>query len=1097
MRNVFYILIVFCFYSCKNEFNQDTLFTEVAESNIEFNNTLEYSKELNILNYLYFYNGAGVAIADFNNDRLSDIYFTGNQVSDKLYLNNGDFHFKDVTEVAYINNNEGWTTGVTTVDINQDGLMDIYVCKVSKHLNLESHNLLYINQGTNDDGIPQFKEQSQLYGLNFSGYSTQATFFDYDLDGDLDMYLLNHSLYPNSNYGTGKKRLGFDVSAGDRLFKNDNGYYKDISEEAGIYQGTIGYGLGISVSDLNNDGYPDLYIGNDFFENDYLYINQRDGTFREINADDSALGHTSHFSMGNTIADINNDLKSDIISMDMLPEDLKTLKSAATEYNYPIYQRYIKNGYNHQFMQNTFHLNQGNGKFSEIGFLSEIAATEWSWSPLTADFDNDGLKDLYITNGIKGVTNDMDFINFISNKTIPKHLGSDITYTSKDIIKKLPQKKVPNYIFRNIDGLTFENVTEQWMAKKPTFSNGAAYSDLDNDGDIDIVVNEVDEPANIYENHTSEKKANDYIKIAFKGSQKNRNGIGSKVIIYTKHKRLMGENYTTTGYLSAKEPYLHFGLGTDSSIDSIQVVWPTKVWQTIVEPRMNESLTVNYLDAKGDYYKDIKLSDKNYLSSINSLITYTHKDQETLDFSRDPLLPYSLSNNGPDIEIGDLNNDGLEDVVITGAKKQAAEVWIQNKEQKFKKLESIALNNDAISDDTAIALVDVNGDGKKEIIIASGGNEFKRGKAIIPRLYYFNNGEIVKDSTQFKDVEVNASKVSVLDIDNDGDKDICITANVEPHQFGETPKQYIFENNGKGNFEDVTDQICKDFRTIGNVYDIVWKDLDSNGFKDAIVVGHWMPITIFMNDGKNLNILNSKELADTSGWWNTLIAEDFDNDGDIDIIAGNWGLNTRLRTSEAEPINLYRQDFDDNGSKETIVTYYYKGVETTIANKDELVKQLPRLNKNFLSYNTFGEATIEELFGKSQLKSANQKQVFVLESCYFENVGNSTFKTHKLPLLTQNSSINHILVDDLNSDGYKDVILTGNNFEISTQLGRLDASHGIALINDKKGFFNTKNLPLFDIFGQVRDIEPLILNDEKIYVVGRNKDSLLFYKKQN
>jgi len=1097
LKNLLYILIVLWFYSCKNEYNQNTLFASISESGIEFNNTLKNSKNLNILNYLYFYNGAGVAIADFNNDELNDIYFTGNQVSDRLYLNKGEFHFKDITTSAFINNKDGWTTGVTTVDINQDGLIDIYVCKVSKHLNLQGHNLLYVNQGLNDEGIPQFTEQSEAYGLNFSGYSTQATFFDYDLDGDLDMYLLNHSLYPNSNYGNGKKRLGFDALAGDILFKNENGVYKDVSKEAGIYQGTIGYGLGISVSDINNDGYPDLYIGNDFFENDYLYINQQDGTFKEVNSKDKALGHTTHFSMGNAIADINNDLNSDIISMDMLPEDLKTLKSAATEYNYSIYQRYIKNGYNHQFMQNTLHFNQGNETFSEIAFLSGIASTEWSWSPLVADFDNDGLKDLYITNGIKGVTNDMDFVNFISDEKIQKQLGSDMDESALNLVKELPQKKVPNYMFRNKNGLLFEDVTEQWITKKPTFSNGAAYTDFDNDGDLDIVVNEVDDLASIYKNKTSETKAHNYIKIAFKGSEKNRNGIGAKVVIYSDHNTLTAENYTTTGYLSAKEPSLHFGLGTNLTIDSLQVVWPTKAWQTIINPAINKVVTVNYSDAKGDYYKDLKSSELQYLQPTNPFISYKHNDQETLDFNRDPLLPYSLTNNGPDIEIGDLNNDGLEDIIITGAKKQSTEIWIQNKEQKFKKLDAQVLRKDAISDDTSIALIDVNGDEKKEIVIVSGGNEFKQGKPLQPRLYYFKNGEIVKDSVQFNTIEINASKVSGIDIDNDGYEDLCITSNVVAHQFGQTPKQYILKNNGNGEFKDVTNHISKDFRTIGNVYDIVWKDLDKNGFKDAIIVGHWMPITIFMNDGKQLSLAVNNGLENTSGWWNTLVAEDFDNDGDIDILAGNWGLNTRLRANKKEPIRLYRYDFDDNGSKETLVTYFYKGIETTIATKDELVKQLPKLNKNYLSYNAFGNATIKELFGKKQLQDAYQKEVFLLESCYFENVDNTSFKIHKLPLLTQNSSINHILVDDLNSDGYKDVILTGNNFEISTQLGRLDASHGIALLNDKNGFFNTKNLPLFDIFGQIRDIEPLTLKDQKIFVIGRHRDSLLFYKKQN
>lgn len=1095
MRNNLRLLIVLFFVcSCKSESDKEFLFSERENTNITFSNTLDNSEELHILNYLYFYNGAGVASADFNNDGLSDIYFTGNKVADKLYLNKGGLNFEDVTDKALINNDQSWTTGVTVADVNQDGLLDIYVCKVSKHLDLKGHNLLYINQGITKDGIPQFKEESKAFGLNFSGYSTQSVFFDYDLDGDLDMYLLNHSLYPNNNYGNGSKRLTYDVLAGDRLYQNNNGTYIDVSSESGIFQGTIGYGLGIAISDLNNDGYPDIYIGNDFFENDYLYINQKDGTFKEVNSQDRALGHTSHFSMGNVAADMNNDLSPDLISLDMLPEDLNTLKSAAAEYNYPIYQRYIKNGYNHQFMQNTFHLNLGDEAFSEISFLSGVAATEWSWSPLAADFDNDGFKDLYITNGIKGITNDMDFINFISNTTIPKDLDNKAN-AYEAVVKELPQKKVPNYMFRNKDGLTFQNVTEDWIPNKPTFSNGAIYSDLDNDGDLDIIVNEVDETANVYENHSSKDGMNNYLQLKFKGGAKNINGVGVKAIVYLKNNTMFAENYATTGYLSARDPYLHFGLGTETTVDSLKIIWPTKEWQTIVSPMVNQKLTVDFSEASGNYYAEASSEEKINLKTSAPLFSYLHQDQETFDFSRDPLLPFSLSNNAPDIEIGDLNGDGLEDVVITGAKKQALEIWVQNSDQGFSLLSSKTLIEDSICDDTAIAIIDVNNDGRNEVIVASGGNEFTSGNAIKPRLYYIENNEVIKDVTQFQGVELNASKVSVVDLENDGDQDICILANVKPHQFGITPKQYIFKNNGSGQFTDVTDELSQDFRLVGNVYDIVWKDIDGNGFKDAIVAGHWMPITIFMNDGFKLNKLEIQGLEKTSGWWNSIVASDFDNDGDIDIMAGNWGLNSRLRASIDQPIMLYREDFDDNGSDETLVTYFYEGTETTIATKDELAKQLPKLNKKFLSYNDFGEASIEELLGKSGLNKSIKKEVYMLESCYFENLGNTTFKTHKLPLLAQNSSIHHILVDDLNSDGYKDVILTGNNFELSTQIGRLDANHGTVLLNDKNGFFNIDNLALFDIFGQVRDIEILNYKDQNYFVVGRNKESLLFYKK--
>ena len=943
--------------------------------------------------------------------------------------------------------------------------------------------------------MKQLKEESKKYGLDFSGYSTQAVFFDYDLDGDLDLFLLNHSLFPNNNYGKGSKRKQVDPLAGDRLFKNDNGIYIDVSDEAGIYQGPIGYGLGISISDLNQDGYPDIYIGNDFFENDYLYINQGDGTFKDINATNSPLGHTTHFSMGNHIADINNDLLPDIISVDMLPEELATLKTAATEYNFPIYERYIKNGYNHQFMQNTLHLNRGDLKFSEIAFLSGVSATEWSWSPLVADFDNDGLKDIYITNGIKGVTNDMDFINFISDEKIQKQLGKNMTDDALKFIKELPQKKVNNYAFKNINGLQFENNSLKWFPEKLSFSNGATYADLDNDGDLDLIVNQVDEPSTLYENHSETQVNNNYLKINFKGSFKNKNGIGAKVILHHNNEKQFAENFTTKGYLSANSPDLHFGLGKTKKIDSLTVIWPTKQWETIKNVEVNQKITLDFYNAEGDFYEDhLNVNTSDY-SQVNDLINYKHLDQETIDFSRDPLLPFSQSNHAPNIAIGDVNHDQLDDVIITGAKRQPLQVYLQQNHHSFKLLESKILNDDAICDDTAVLILDVNGDQKNEIIVASGGNEFNKGNPLQPRLYYFESGVLKKDDTQFKSLEINASKITSIDIDKDGDLDLCFSSNLKPHKFGETPKQYLFENNGKGQFRDVTTKWSKDFQNIGNVYDIIWKDIDGNGFDDAIVVGHWMPVCIFLNNGQSLQRSSSNGLQNSSGWWNSLAVEDFDQDGDLDIISGNWGLNTRLSATVEEPINLYRQDFDNNQSKESIVTYFYQGQETTIATKDELVKQLPKLNKKFLSYKDFAEASIEDLFGKELLQKALNKKVNTLASTYFENKGNGTFKITPLPIESQFSSVHHILIDDFNGDGFKDVLLTGNNFEISTQLGRQDASHGVVLINDKKGFFNAEKNTYFDIFGQIRDVKRFQLNNEMYYLFARNKDSLLTYKK--
>ncbi len=580
-RNIIYKLCLVLCFSCNKEQPQNPgnqfEFLSSSETGIHFINSIKNTQELNILNYLYFYNGGGVAIADFNNDNLPDIYFTANQGPDKLYLNKGNFHFNDITEIAAIDNSESWTTGVTTVDINNDKLLDIYVCKVGKHLSVKGHNLLYVNQGINEEGIPTFKEQSELYGLNIAAFSTQAAFFDYDKDHDLDLFLLNHSIYPNRNYGKGFKRQVKDMASGDRLYENKNGVFADVSENSGIFQGNIGYGLGIGISDLNNDNYPDIYIGNDFFENDYLYSNNKNKTFTElIHKNPLQLGHTTHFSMGNSIADINNDGLMDIVSLDMLPEDLKTYKRSGKEYDYQIYHYYLKNGYAPQFMQNTLHINRGKFNFSETAYLSNIAATEWSWSPLIADFDNDGFNDMYITNGILGATNDMDFINFIANEEIQKKIASGLTKSELKFIEKIPKKKTANYFFKNRNGLQFENITDHWLRfNKDSYSNGASYADLDNDGDLDIVVNNSNENAYILKNNTLENQGNtNYLKVHFKGPEKNRYGIGSKVTLYANHKMLTRENYTTRGYLSAIPPQLHFGLGEIILLDSLRITWP-------------------------------------------------------------------------------------------------------------------------------------------------------------------------------------------------------------------------------------------------------------------------------------------------------------------------------------------------------------------------------------------------------------------------------------------------------------------------------------------------------------------------------------------
>ncbi|MBM1104754.1 VCBS repeat-containing protein [Aurantibacter crassamenti] len=1083
-KTIVFLILAFYIVACNKK---NTLFDKINSTitHVDFTNQLSPTTELNILSYLYYYNGAGIAAADFNNDGLIDLFFTGNQVNDELYLNRGDFQFEKITKQAGFQTKNSWSTGVTHVDINNDGLLDIYICKASKYRALEGQNLLYINKGIDSNGIPSFKEESKKYGLDFSGLSTNATFFDYDLDGDLDMYLLNHSVHPNNNYGHGSKRKGYNPISGDVLFKNQNGKFVDTSEEAGIFQGEIGYGLGLAISDINNDGYPDIYIGNDFFENDYLYINQKNGKFNEVNSQKkSGIGHTSHYSMGNDIADINNDGLMDIISLDMLPENLETYKSSGLEYSYSIYNQYLNKNYAPQYMQNTLQLNNSNNQFSEIAFLSGIAATEWSWGALFADFNNDGYNDLFVSNGIKGATNDMDYLNFISNDDIQRRIDAGMKESDLPLITEIPEKKTSNYIFKNNGDLTFSNMTHKWLEEERSFSNGSIYADLDNDGDLDLVINNVNQEAFILENKT---KVGNYLNIKFNGSKNNLQGIGAKVTIYS-DKTITKENYTSRGYLSSIPPNLHFGFGTEKNIDSLKVQWPDGKTETLKSINTNTTITLNYTNAK------VQNSLRNnqqlkYFTKKDSLINFKHKEQASLDFDRKPLIPFANSNNGPCISVADINNDGLEDVFIGGAKKQTSALLIQTENGEFINAQDDLFEANNINEDTASLFFDANGDGYLDLVVGSGGNEFTSGTAIEPRLYINENGTFKLKKEVFKNIRANISKIAAADIDNDGDIDLILAADQVPTEFGLSPKQHLFLNDGNGNFIDKIKKIAPQLENIGNIKDLVFADINHDNKTDLIVVGHWMPVSIFLNNGNQLILQENNGLEFSKGWWNSLNVTDVDNDGDLDFICGNWGLNSKFNASKEKPITLYRNDFDTNGSIEVLVTYFYNDIETTFASKDDLVKQLPFLNKKYLSYNKFAKASIKELFGGENLNNSDKKQVYELQSSVFINDGDNNFTIKSLPLIAQSSQINSIAVDDVNNDGYDDLILAGNNYQISTQLGRLDGCHGLILQNDKKGGFSWVKEQNLDINGVSRTIKNITVDGVPGYLIGRNNST--------
>ena len=1100
MKNSRCIFIVFYtslfLISCQKE-DKRFVRKDASETGLDFENRLTETPKLNILTYLYFYNGAGVAVADFNNDGKKDLYFTANMGADKLYLNQGNLKFRDATQAARIENADGWTTGVTTVDINHDGLMDIYVCKLGKYLHIQDKNKLYINQGVGSDGIPVFKEDAASYGLDISSFSTQAAFFDYDLDGDLDMFLLNHSVYPNRTYGNGSKRDIPDTLAGDKLLQNKDGFYTDVTVNSGIHNGLIGYGLGVVVNDVNNDGYPDIYVANDFFENDYFYINKGNGTFEDIiEKNNKFIGHTSHSSMGVDAGDFNNDGLADLMTLDMLPEDITGFQTAGRDYPYQIYEQYRKNNYAYQYMQNSLQLNRGNNRFSEIAFQSGVAATDWSWSPLFADFDNDGWKDLYITNGIKGATNDMDFINFIVDDQIQKRIRAGLSEKDSILTKGLPEIKVSNYFFKNQKNLGFSDESSNWVDHLPSFSNGAVYADLDNDDDLDLVVNNIDEKAFLLENKTTtlDKSAHS-LNIKFKSGSKNTFGIGNKVYVHQNGRVQMFENYTTRGYLSAVSPEIHIGIGNHQTIDSMQVVWSSGAYQTFKGLAANQSILAIENNAAGFYYKEFQSNkNKSYLRNTKISVPYLHEDNEVLEFIRNPLVPYTTTNLGSKVSVADVDKDGLEDLFIGNSKWKKAILLLQQPDGSFIPNPQSDIESDSKRENTASLFFDADGDGDSDLLVLGGGNEFLSGEPLQPKLFLNHNGKFVLDTLNFKNIAINASVAKAFDFDKDGDFDLVLGSNSLPWKFGISAKNYLFENDGKGNFIEVTASKAPDLADLGLIYDLGIEDIDHNGYPDLVLAGHWMPITIMLNKDGVFTTQKNNHLEKTNGFWNSVKIADFNNDGLLDFVAGNWGLNTRLKASEEEPVTLYSNDFDDNGSIEPVVSYFYKGNEMAFASKDEIVSQIPSINKKYLSYRAFAQAKFSAIFSQKKLDNAYKKQVYKLESTVFINQGDGTFMSQDLPNLAQISSVYAMTTEDLNKDGFPDVVLAGNNYQLNTQLSRQDASKGLILLNDKKGGFSVYTEPSFFIDGQVRDIQKIIIRNEPHLVISKNNDSLQFIK---